>query len=83
MSKCICKQIAELAEKHSSAKIYLCTGHSGISGYVDADATKEMDGILILKSAKVQCRDKEPQMVDCIGVSGLHIVSFHCGECDV
>lgn len=83
MSKCICKQIAEMAEKKSCDKLHLCTGHACICGYVDIDATKDADGILVLKNAKVKCHENEVKMVDCIGISGLHIVSFYCGEFEV
>ena len=42
MSKCICKQIAEMVEKKGCEKIHVCTGHAGVCGYVDVDATKDV-----------------------------------------
>lgn len=86
MSKCICKQIAEMIERNECGKIHVCTGHAGICGYVDIDATKSADGLLVMKNAKIiyenDC-EKNQKMVDNIGISGLHIVSFHCGELEI
>ena len=54
MSKCICKQIAEMVEKKGCDKIHVCTGHAGICGYVDVDATKDADNILVVRNAKMK-----------------------------
>ena len=85
MSKCICKQIAEMVEKNGCEKIHVCTGLSALYGYVDVEKTKDADGILILKNVKVDYNcgcdcESEMETVECMGISGLHIVSFHCGE---
>lgn len=86
MTKCICKQIAELVEKNGCDKVHVCTNHAGICGYVDVEATKSADGILVLKNAKIKydcgC-EKELKMVDCLGIAGRHIATFHCGEFEV
>ncbi len=86
MSKCICKQIADMAEKTGCDKIQVCTGHAGICGNVDIDATKDAEGILVLKNAEIKydcgC-EKEVKMADMLGISGLHIVSFHCGDFEI
>lgn len=86
MTKCICKQIAEMAEKNGCDKVHVCTSHAGICGYVDVDATKSADGILVLKNVKAKyncCDEMEVKMLDMIGISGLHIVSFYCGDFEI
>ena len=86
MSKCICKQIADMVEKKGCDKIHICTNHACICGCVDVETTKEADGILVIKNAKVKHGhggEKEVKMIDCLGISGLHIVSFYCGEFEI
>lgn len=76
--KCLCKQIAEMAEKCNLSKIQVCTSTSEITGDVDIESTKEADGILVLKNAhiKYECGCEKNLYHECLGVSGLHIVSF-------
>ena len=86
MSKCICKQIADLAEKNGCNEIHVCTNHAGICGYVDVDATKDADGILVLNNAKIKynCHEQsEVKSVDSIGIGGLHIVAVHCDKFEI
>ena len=83
MSKCICRQIADMVEKKGCDKIHVCTGHAGICGYVDVDATKDLDGILVIRNAKMKpytCEMEEVKTVECVGISGLHIVAFNCDD---
>lgn len=83
MSKCICRQIADMVEKKGCEKIHVCTGHAGICGYVDVDATKDLDGILVIKNAKMKpygCETEEVKSAECVGISGLHIVAFNCDD---
>lgn len=82
MSKCICKQIADMVEKKGCDKIQICTGHSGICGYVDVDATKDADGILVVRNAKMKpyTMEGETKTAECVGISGLHIVAFNCED---
>lgn len=85
MSKCICRQIADMVEKKGCDKIHICTGHAGICGYVDVDTTKEMDGILVIRNAKMkpygnECSSEMVKTAECVGISGLHIVAFNCED---
>ena len=83
MSKCICKQIAEIAEKNGWDRVKVCTARGGVCAQVDCEATKNADGILIIKNANVKhdcgC-EHQHKSVDWIGISGRYIVSFRCGD---
>lgn len=83
--KCICKQIAELTEKCGCKRIKVCSHEASFSGEVDSAATKEADGILVMKDAMVKfhhhdCGCAEEHLLDCIGVAGRHIICFRCDD---